>query len=115
MSGTSSYPILLAHQLLRLGRVDRVKPLALQDVWGKWYMLHLGIQAFGLLLAVAAFLVAVTQNNPIPRSLAHFQLGLAVIILAVLQPLNSLPRLTMHHVRARTIFALLLSACCRAG
>ena len=71
----------------------------MQDLFGKWYLIHLGIQVVGLLLAIAAFLVAVTQNNPIPRSLAHFQLGLAVIILAVLQPLNSLPRLTMHHVR----------------
>lgn len=61
--------------------------------------MHVGIQVMGLLLALAGFLVAITQFHPIPRSLAHFQLGLAVITLALLQPLNSLPRLTMHHVR----------------
>ena len=65
---------------------------------GRWYLVHIGIQAFGLLLGLAGFLVAVTQFNPIPRDLAHFQLGVAVIILALFQPLNSLPRLTMHHV-----------------
>ena len=72
----------------------------------KWYLVHLGIQCFGLALALAAFLIAVTQFNPIPRSLAHFQLGLAVMILALLQPLNSLPRLTMHHVSHHSDSAL---------
>ena len=65
---------------------------------GRWYLVHIGIQAFGLLLGLAGFLLAVTQFNPIPLDLAHFQLGVAVIILALFQPLNSLPRLTMHHV-----------------
>ncbi|KAK9808162.1 hypothetical protein WJX73_003763 [Symbiochloris irregularis] len=68
-----------------------------RDLFGKWYFLHMGIQIFGLLLALAGFLVAVTQFNPFPRSSAHFQLGLSVIVLSLLQPLNSIPRLTMHH------------------
>lgn len=67
---------------------------------GKWYLVHIGIQALGLVVALASFLIAVTQFNPIPRSLGHFELGLTVMIIALLQPLNSLPRLTMHHVRS---------------
>lgn len=68
---------------------------------GRWYLVHIAVQALGLLVGLAGFLIAVTQFNPIPTNLAHFQLGVAVMVLALLQPLNSLPRLTMHHVTPR--------------
>ena len=76
---------------------------------GRWYLVHIAIQASGLVLGLVGFLLAVTQFNPIPTDLAHFQLGVAVMILALFQPLNSVPRLTMHHVSPTRSHAPLFS------
>ena len=66
---------------------------------GKWYLVHIGIQALGMLLALAAWILALANFRPIDYSLNHFQLGVAVMILVLLQPFSSVPRLMMHHVR----------------
>ena len=70
----------------------------MQALTPKWYLLHIIVQASGLVVALAGFLIAITQFRPHPHGLAHFQLGIAVITISLLQPLNSMPRLTMHHV-----------------
>ncbi|KAK9799723.1 hypothetical protein WJX73_004470 [Symbiochloris irregularis] len=68
-----------------------------KGVMQKWYLVHLGTQCLGLAVALTGFLIAVIRFRPIPAGLAHFQLGVAVITITLLQPLNSIPRLTMHH------------------
>ena len=47
---------------------------------------------------LAGFVIAVTKNRPLDHALNHFQLGVAVFVLVLLQPLSSIPRLMMHHV-----------------
>ena len=71
----------------------------MQDDYGRWYMIHLAIQVFGLILLIAAISIPLTANDPIPRSLRHYQLGIAVFILAMLQPFSAIPRFMTHHVR----------------
>ena len=54
--------------------------------------------AAGMCVMLAAFIIAVTRNRPFDKSLNHFQLGVAVFTLVLLQPCSSIPRLMMHHV-----------------
>ena len=70
-----------------------------QDTFHKWFMVHIGIQVTGLLLMLAAAIIALARNRPFDHHLNHFQLGVAVIALVLLQPCSAIPRLMMHHVR----------------
>ena len=40
---------------------------AAQDVYGKWYFVHAANQGTGLLLAIAAAIISLSQSTPIPR------------------------------------------------
>ena len=81
--------------------MSHVDGLNVQDTMGKWYLIHIAVQVTGMLLALAAWILALANFRPIDYSLDHFQLGVAVMILVLLQPLSSVPRLMMHHVRLR--------------
>ena len=50
-------------------------------------------------IALAGLGIAVVKNRPFDGSLNHYQLGVAVITLMLLQPFSSLPHVMTHHVR----------------
>lgn len=50
-------------------------------------------------IALAGLGIAVIKNRPLDGSLNHYQLGVAVITLMLLQPFSSLPHVMTHHVR----------------
>ena len=75
-----------------------LSPAVVQDTFQKWFMVHIGTQVAGLLLMLAAAIIALTRNRPFDHHLNHFQLGVAVIALVLLQPCSAIPRLMMHHV-----------------
>jgi hypothetical protein len=71
-----------------------------------WFQLHRAIQTTGLIFAIVGFIMAlsfVSKGNHITAT--HHKLGLTVMIIGLLQPLNALirphptPRTTMRMVR----------------
>ena len=71
---------------------------ALQDAYGRWYIVHLSALIPAVALLLVAFALALACSRPIPHSLHHFQLGVAVFIMAMLQPFSAIPRYMTHHV-----------------
>lgn len=64
---------------------------------GKWYRYHWMLQLAGLSVAVSAFILVVVEMNSLSghfsgSNAAHKIIGLIVMIIAVLQPLNALIR-----------------------
>lgn len=63
---------------------------------GWWFKMHRGIQSVGLIIAVIAFGLAIDMVQEKSSDLhfvrAHHQLGLAVMIVGLLQPINAFIR-----------------------
>ena len=59
-----------------------------------WFKIHRAVQSVGLLFVVAAFIIAVSAFNVFkaghaPMNLVHGLIGMVVMLLGVLQPINA--------------------------
>ena len=70
----------------------------MQDAYGRWYLVHLSMVVPGVALLLIAIIIPLASSHPITHSLRHFQLGIAVFIMAMLQPFSAIPRYMTHHV-----------------
>ncbi len=72
-----------------------------------WFKYHRIIQSVGLVVAIIAFILALSMIKGSHFDEPHHRLGLVVMILGILQPLNALirphptPRTTVRMVRAQ--------------
>lgn len=73
--------------------------MAVQDAYGRWYRVHLSMVGPAVTLLLIGFFIPLAANRPYPKGLHHYQLGIAVFIMAMLQPFSAIPRYMTHHVR----------------
>ena len=66
----------------------------LRDALGskRWYVAHRNMQIVGLLVAIVGVALALSLQKPLPSYGAHGKLGVVVMVLGILQPINGLLR-----------------------
>jgi len=57
-----------------------------------WFRVHVASQLIGMLIALSGFCIALVHFGPVSEYGIHGQLGLSVMILGILQPINGLLR-----------------------
>ena len=100
---SESDPLKVAHGFVMTVAMGIVLPLGVLIArFGKgskgsamWFHLHRGLQSLGVVMLIAAFAIAIKFENKAGNKhfdCIHARLGLAVVVLTLLQPLNALVR-----------------------